>query len=242
MLKEVLENLGKGFTVEYSVVGVVKRIQIKQGGVTVKTYYPESTNPAYDNGGIRIVNGKALIQQEKLYNDLKHLGIKKEQLVHKAGDKFSKQDDAALAFALMYHNTSLQDQQEYGAVIAYDSAGKYYSFVNVTNSTETAAKFNLSIDNFRNEVVIDRNNMPTGFRAVASIHTHWDPNGSLEFSLIRHNDDYFGDYVVETLNSMYLVNRDGEVRYTERSASNNYASQYYGFPEPPNKVLFKVKK
>jgi hypothetical protein len=135
--------------------------------------------------------------------------------------------DAARAFAVRYHQRSLDERQEYGAVIVQDANGRYRS-VNVTNSTEGATQWGQPVENFRTETYINRDSILVGSTAVATIHTHWDPNGSLNFS--HKPEDDMGDYAAEwMLNEMFLVNREGEVYYSKRSSRTMDRNNRYGF-------------
>jgi len=121
--------------------------------------------------------------------------------------------EAAKSFGRIYHPKSMAERQEYGAVIDKDSSGNY-SFANVRNSSDGAADPSKMTDAERNKVSGTLNQ-----NSVAIIHTHWHPNGNLNFT---DPDDYRAPAQIQ---SLYLVNRRGDIYFSKRSP-NGIA---YGF-------------
>ena len=160
--------------------------------------------------GLTNINGRLIVDSGALAADLnKKAGkqiITDEQLRHQENDNFSSTDDAALAFALMFQQKSIDEKQEYGATINKNK-DSIFKLTNITNSAETAKKDVVDLDAFERTEVYIKQNIST----VSSIHTHWHPKGNINFS---NPADYNATYQVK---SMYLVNRNGEIYYTQRS-------------------------
>jgi len=70
-------------------------------------------------------------------------------------ESFNSPLAAAASFATIAHPLSIQERQEYGALIV-QNANSSYSVVNVTNS----AQDNILLSNWRNGVDIDRASVP----------------------------------------------------------------------------------
>jgi len=113
---------------------------------------------------------------------------------------------AVKAFKTEYYPLSISEQQEYGASIVKNPDGTY-SFNNVSNSSMSAVDPLNMTDKERNTVSIDR----SAPNSVGTIHTHWNPNGNLNFSNPR---DY---HEPSHVSQMYLINRNGEIYYSVRS-------------------------
>ena len=202
-------------------------IAAKNGGSATATYdsngYTESvtlsmndTTKTYKvaSGNVKIIHGRAIVDNEVLMSDF---GLSEEESLHQEGDVFKNVDDAALAFGLMYFDISREEQQEYGAAIDITEGG--YTFKNVTNSLAgVGAAFSsdeLSNEQ-RNQVELIRTK-----NTVATVHTHWRPDGNLYFSKADYENEP-GQIV-----SMFLVNRNFEfiksIRYTGSDNINGFS-------------------
>ena len=216
LLREIIEkNGGTVTTTQRTIFGIDCGLK----SVTVTIGDNEKT---YTGSDYKIVNGKAVIDNEVLMADF---GLTRNQSIHLAGDKFETRDLVAFAFGLMYHQKSKDEEQEYGAAIDRDANDKY-SFTNVMNSSMFAVDPNNMTEKERNRVGIKYT-----ANSVGDIHTHWRPDGNLNFS---NPEDYSGNS--QGIKFMYLVNRKGEVYYSPRTFSNNNID---GFA--PGKKIFKIK-
>jgi hypothetical protein len=219
MLKYIAEKNGGSIKVNYSWYTAWQRVSSVD--VTIG-------NKKVSFSG-KIVNGRMLVDSDKFGE---YFGITDQELLtHQAGDKFESEDDAVMAFGLMYHQRSKDERQEYGAVVDKDSNGKF-SFENVTNSTASAAANGMSIDPDSDDHDRLRNTVNPIYNStsVASIHTHWRSDGNLNFS----NPGDYGE--PRGVNHMYLVNRNGEVYYSERSTKKGNIN---GFSL--GKKIFKIQ-
>jgi len=70
---------------------------------------------------VRIVNGKAVINNSVLMNDF---GLDEVSSTHQVGDAFDSADHAAMAWGFMYNGKSITDNIEYASAI-YEDGGKY---------------------------------------------------------------------------------------------------------------------
>ena len=195
--------------------GKTNSIFISMKGVT-KTY-------SVGNGenDIRIVNGRAVIDNEILMNDF---SLTELQSLHLQGDKFDSEADAVEAFALMYLPISIDEEQEYAALIKKEN-GKYI-FDDVINSALSAGKNLQELEsNERNRVSLRLTNNTT-----AVIHTHW------QGSMYANDFTYIEDYKNMDGKHMYLANSLGEIKYSEQSANGKLI---YGFTE--SRILFSIK-
>jgi len=148
-------------------------------------------------------------------------GLDITESTHQEGDKFSRKEDLTLAFGLKYHERSKKERQEYAATIEKDSDGNY-SFVGVTSSSMFAKNpFNMTMEE-RTYFELST----YGENAVGHIHTHWNDDGSPNFSPY----DYSG--AVQQTQFMFLVNENGDIYYTEGSTKKGSIN---GFAPPKNK-------
>jgi len=174
------------------------------------------TTITYTTRDVREVNGVYVIDHEILMRDF---GLTEIQATHQAGDRFNTEEHAVMAFGFMYSQKSITERQEYGAVIDRHDDGRF-SFENVRNSTVSAAEQGHTIDPksgnsdpWRNQISYRYNS-----NSVATVHTHWRPNGNLNFSPPAGTSN--GDYnPTRPVAHMYLVNRNGEIYYSERSTA-----------------------
>lgn len=65
-------------------------------------------------------------------------GLESKNVVHRSGDVFQSEENAVLAFLLMYYDFSYNEEQEYGANIMRVKNG--YTFAHVANSASTQNK------------------------------------------------------------------------------------------------------
>lgn len=72
-----------------------------------------------------------------------------------------------MAFSLMYHETSLNEEKEYGAGLYQTEDGKWY-FDNVSNSADHAGK---ALEDLTRE---ERNACGVPTDTNTTIHTHWE--------------------------------------------------------------------
>jgi len=197
MLREIVEkNKGSIGKITYNSSGQVMSIEV---------IMPKAEPITYNSGSdFKIINQKAIINAGRLMDDF---NLTSEQVMHKAGDPFRRKEDAAMAFALMYHPTSKQEMQEYSASIDRMQDGTF-TFTNVMSSAMTAGK---KLDYLTD---IERRNVDYAYKAnsVGIIHTHWHPQGNVGFSSQdmseAKNLQKTGDYT----GSWYLVNKYFEVK------------------------------
>ena len=197
--------------------GSAKASYNNQGYTSSVTVSINGTTETYTvaSGDVQIRHGRAIIDNEILMNDF---GLSEDESLHLEGDVFNNVDDAALAFGLMYYDTAMEEQQEYGAPIDRVTGGYTFDRVLCSKDKVPAA---FSPDELelaqRNQVEIDRRE-----NTVATVHIHWDPKGSLNFS----ESDYANEE--SQVVSMFLVNRNFEfvksIRYTG-------PDNIYGFSE-----------
>jgi hypothetical protein len=224
MLREIVEkNNGSIGTVKYSQSGKVMSIEVKMPNARSVTY-----NAGWD---FKIVNGKALIPSGRLMSDF---GLTAEQVRHEAGDPFSRQEDAVMAFALMYHPVSMSEGQEYSANIDKRPDGSF-TFDNIMNSAMRVGKPVEQLSrNERNIVDLWPNENTVGL-----VHTHWHPRGHLGFSpddlKIARAQLRLGNHTGD----WYLVNRRGEVKHLTPNARGT------NFVTPVSQIwktnIFKIK-
>ncbi|MDO4299811.1 MAG: RHS repeat-associated core domain-containing protein [Clostridia bacterium] len=204
MLSYIAKKNGGIVNPSYDEQGYLKSVtvQIKN---KIKTY-----SVGNDKAQVRVVNGRAIIDNNILKNDFSLFNI---QTLHIEGDLFDSEEDAALAFALMYYPKSMSEEQEYGALIK-ERDGKYI-FDDVSNSM-------LSEKN-KNHVTLSLTNDTT-----AIIHIHWqNVKYAGDFS---YADDYMG--MEKKRKNMYLVNAVKEIKYTE----SNSGPLIFGYTK--SKTLF----
>ncbi len=203
----IAEKNGGSAKASYDKNGYTSSVTISMNDKT-KTYTVAS-------GDVEVIHGKAIIDNELLMNDF---DLSEEQSLHNEGDVFHNVDDVALAFGLMYYDTSKEEKQEYGAAIDTTSGG--YCFTNVTKSTDNVpATFGdpneLSYTQ-RNTVNINRTK-----NTVATIHTHWKESGNLNLSNPKDYEE------PENVNTIFLVNRNFQfiksVRYTGPNNINGFS-------------------
>jgi len=208
------KNSGSATYSEKNIAGIGgwdKKVEVTMNGTT-KTYTIGKKDSA-----VRIVEGKSVIDHSVLMNDF---GLTESQSTHLAGDKFDSEKHAVMAFGMMYHQRSKNEQQEYGASIEKNSDGTY-GFANVVwsfkdGNTQDNMSVNLSITN----------------NSVGVIHTHWHPRGSLSFS---PGDTEAAKNLLNNGRPLnwYLINRNAEVkRMTPNSKKTGYNNA---------KTWFKIK-
>ena len=160
---------------------------------------------------------------------MNEFGLTVSQATHQEGDRFYSSADAALAFALMYHDKAAEERQEYGASIDahWSRTGDTFSFENVRNSTITNWKS--SPDELTED---ERNIIDIGYTkySIGSIHTHWNPLGNLNFS----GPDYLGSNNLPQISMIYLVNRNGEILKSTRNANSERGFNL-------GRVIFSIK-
>ncbi|MCL1809746.1 MAG: hypothetical protein FWG42_08320 [Clostridiales bacterium] len=106
MLREIVEkNEGQITKVNCNSKGSVVSIEFLLKGIP-KTYVVGNE--------IRIVNGKALVKASRL---MAEFSLTETQATHQPGNRFAREEDAAMAFGLMYLEKARREQQEYGASI-----------------------------------------------------------------------------------------------------------------------------
>lgn len=185
----------------------------------------------------RMVNERAIIDHTRLMEDF---GLTQIQATHRTGDRFTRIEDAAMAFGLMFYQRSLDERQEWGASIRKNADGTY-SFTGVTNSltsTLTWRRRDATLDNLmdweRSHVVIHGIQRPD---VVATIHTHWAHLATREFT-------YTVDYIQPShINRIFLVNQIGDVLSSERPPGSVPAGEsgYAGFPHFNPTRLFNIR-
>ena len=192
---------------------VLLRYAIEQAGGTVT--WDEKTGTAVatiDGRSVaykgEIINGRMIVDSNTLAIDFEREPFEFESTIN---TRFYSMDDAALAFSLIYRELSDKNQKEYGAIIVSEVVGgkKTYSFKNIVSSIPTKGKDPLS-DSKRRSLDYDFS-LANGETLEATIHTHWHPNGKLDFSETDYYNQPYGS------KGMYVVLRTSEVMYSKRT-------------------------
>jgi len=112
------KNGGTAVYSEKSIFGIIvwdKKVTVTIGDTT-KVYTIGKKDSV-----VRIVNGKAVINNSVLMNDF---GLDEVSSTHQVGDAFDSADHAAMAWGFMYNGKSITDNIEYASAI-YEDGGKY---------------------------------------------------------------------------------------------------------------------
>jgi len=159
------------------------------------------------NRDFHMVNGHALINHGRLMYDF---GLTRQEAQHQQRERFSTEQNAAMAFALMYNQRSRDEGEEFAASINRHSDGRF-SFSGVTSSLAPG-----------NTQCVDSVNLPIFPNTVATIHTHWAWYHARCFT--QKDLDLYLHMMVEDNRPLnhYVVNRQGTVRFVS-PVSNNTA-------------------
>ena len=185
----------------------------------------------------RNINGRIIVDSKFLMDNF---ALSKDEATHSVGDVFERESDAVMAFALKYHQVSLDEKQEYGANITYSvvDGSSQYKLGTVTNSYQTAkngikgvgARPGVTLGNMSS---YERNRVYVSVTSDTSaiVHTHWRSDGSLKLS----NPN---DYDAAKGNGAYLVNREGDVSVSYPKY-NGPMGEKFKYGEPVR--LFNIK-
>ena len=219
MVRSIAEKNGGTATSKQNILGVTKSVTVQIGDIT-KTY-----SVGDNKNQVRIVEGRAVIDSSVIKKDF---ALSYDESRHLEGDLFNSEGEAAMAFGLMYHETSLNEEQEYGAGLYQTEDGKWY-FDNVSNSADYAGK---ALEDLTRE---ERNACGVPIDTNTTIHTHWEKWGNLEQS---RTDNTNAMLVARTTGyyRSYIVNYSGRINYKTYSENSIYIGA------PSSKELANIGK